>query len=328
MNRLHSNAGASIPSCCALLGYSKQAYYKQMKHLERAALAEEVILREIMSIRNELPVLGGRKLFQLITQRLPGSMLPGRDAFFRMLGTNGLLIKKRKSYRPITTISWHRFHKFTNLWKGRTPEGPNQVWAADITYIRLWNGSFVYLSLLTDVYSRKIVGWHLSDRLDMEGPILALEMAIENLPKGHRLIHHSDRGVQYCSKAYVELLQANNIQISMTENGDPRENAVAERVNGILKDEWLNRERMESLEQARSRVETIIGLYNNKRPHLSNNYLTPEQAHKMNGVLKRQWKTYYKKRTEVDNMQEDCVTLQMKPVVDCRGTPAVNHRQD
>lgn len=166
VSRLHSNAEASVPACCTLLEYSKQAYYKQMKRQERDALAKEVILREIISIRNEFLVLRSRKFFQLITQNLPTSMPPGRDAFFRMVGANSLLIKKRKSYRPITTISWYHFHKFTNLRKGGMSEGPNLVWVADITYIRLWNGTFVHLSLLTDVYSHKIVGWHLSDRLE------------------------------------------------------------------------------------------------------------------------------------------------------------------
>lgn len=137
-----------------------------MKRQERDALAKEVILREIISIRNEFLVLSSRKFFQLITQNLPTSMPAGRDAFFRMMGANSLLIKKRKSYRPITTISQYHFHKFTNLWKGGMSEGPNLVWVADITYIRLWNGTFVHLSLLTDVYSHKIVGWHLSDRLE------------------------------------------------------------------------------------------------------------------------------------------------------------------
>lgn len=309
MNRLHSKERVNISSCCALLGITKQAYYKQRQRKEKEALTQDLILREIIEIRRELPVLGGRKLFNLITRRLPASLTPGRDAFFRLLSVNGLLIRKKKTFRPITTISWHHFHKFSNLWKGRIPEAPNQVWAADITYIRIWNGTFLYLSLLTDVYSHKIVGWALSKSLDMEAPVRALKMALKDLPQEHKLIHHSDRGVQYCSKIYVGLLQSQAIQVSMTENGDPKENAVAERVNGVLKEEWINRETIESLENGKEVIGRIIELYNKKRPHLSNNYLTPEQAHCQTGVLKRQWKTYYKKKEDVYKVKEVDVTL-------------------
>lgn len=299
MSRLHGIDGVSIPSCCALLGYSKQAYYKHLNRGQKSALAEEIVLREVVAIRKELPVLGGRKLLHLVRQRLPAGTVPGRDAFFDLLGVNGLLVRKQRTSRPVTTLSWHHFHKFSNLWKGRIPDGPSQVWVADITYIRLRDGTFIYLSLLTDVYSHKIVGWYLSANLGMEGPLAALKMALENLPSGHRLMHHSDRGVQYCSKAYVELLQSHGIQISMTENGDPKENSVAERVNGILKEEWLNRETIESLEQGRERIAEIIGIYNKRRPHLSNSYLTPEEAHGQSGILKRQWKTYYKNKQDM-----------------------------
>lgn len=309
MSRLHGIDGVSIPSCCALLGYSKQAYYKHLNRGQKSALAEEIVLREVVAIRKELPVLGGRKLLHLVRQRLPAGTVPGRDAFFDLLGINGLLVRKQRTSRPVTTLSWHHFHKFSNLWKGRIPDGPNHVWVADITYIRLRDGTFIYLSLLTDVYSHKIVGWYLSANLGMEGPLAALKMALENLPSGHRLMHHSDRGVQYCSKAYVELLQSHGIQISMTENGDPKENSVAERVNGILKEEWLNRETIESLEQGRERIAEIIGIYNKRRPHLSNSYLTPEEAHGQSGILKRQWKTYYKNKQDMYKNEEEGVSL-------------------
>ena len=291
----------NISGCCALLGFSKQAYYKQRLHRERKCLEEEVLLREVLSVRRSLPVLGGRKLYALLCRRLPSSLLCGRDRFFGFLRSQGLLIRKRRESRPVTTVSWHHFHKYPNLWKGRIPDGPNQVWAADITYIRMEDGRFLYLSLITDVYSHKIVGWWLSDSLCMEGPLNALKMALKELPQEHCLIHHSDRGVQYCSNAYVELLEKNGIQVSMTENGDPRENAVAERVNGILKEEWFNRETIGSLENGKIRTEEIVRLYNEMRPHMSNDYLTPQQAHQLTGTLKRRWKTYYKKRRDYVN---------------------------
>lgn len=299
MERLRSSSPFNVSDCCALLGFTKQAYYKHRLHREKKCLEEEVLLREVLTIRQSLPVLGGRKLYELLNQRLPDSLLPGRDKFFDFLRSQGLLIRKHRECRPITTVSWHHFHKYPNLWRGRIPDGPNQVWVSDITYIRIEDGTFLYLSLITDVYSHKIVGWFLSESLSMEGPLNALRMALEELPEGHQLIHHSDRGVQYCSNAYVELLQKNGIQVSMTENGDPRENAVAERVNGILKEEWFNREVICSLEKGRERTGEIIRIYNEMRPHMSNDYLTPQQAHQQNGTLRRRWKTYYKKKEEL-----------------------------
>lgn len=296
MERLRVSSSFNVSDCCALLGFTKQAYYKHRLHREKKCLEEEVLLREVLTIRQSLPVLGGRKLYELLNQRLPDSLLPGRDKFFDFLRSQGLLIRKHREYRPITTVSWHHFHKYPNLWRGRIPDGPNQVWVSDITYIRIEDGTFLYLSLITDVYSHKIVGWFLSESLSMEGPLNALRMALEELPEGHQLIHHSDRGVQYCSNTYVELLQKNGIQVSMTENGDPRENAVAERVNGILKEEWFNREVVCSLEKGRERTGEIIRIYNEMRPHMSNDYLTPQQAHQQNGTLRRRWKTYYKKK--------------------------------
>ena len=296
MERLRVSSSFNVSDCCALLGFTKQAYYKHRLHREKKCLEEEVLLREVLTIRQSLPVLGGRKLYELLNQRLPDSLLPGRDKFFDFLRSQGLLIRKHREYRPITTVSWHHFHKYPNLCRGRIPDGPNQVWVSDITYIRIEDGTFLYLSLITDVYSHKIVGWFLSESLSMEGPLNALRMALEELPEGHQLIHHSDRGVQYCSNTYVELLQKNGIQVSMTENGDPRENAVAERVNGILKEEWFNREVVCSLEKGRERTGEIIRIYNEMRPHMSNDYLTPQQAHQQNGTLRRRWKTYYKKK--------------------------------
>ena len=299
MERLRVSSSFTVSDCCALLGFTKQAYYKHRLHREKKCLEEEVLLREVLTIRQSLPVLGGRKLYELLNRRLPDSLLPGRDKFFDFLRSQGLLIRKHREYRPITTVSWHHFHKYPNLWRGRIPDGPNQVWVSDITYIRIEDGTFLYLSLITDVYSHKIVGWFLSESLSMEGPLNALRMALEELPENHQLIHHSDRGVQYCINAYVELLQKNGIQVSMTENGDPRENAVAERVNGILKEEWFNREVICSLEKGRERTGEIIRIYNEMRPHMSNDYLTPQQAHQQNGTLRRRWKTYYKKKEEL-----------------------------
>jgi putative transposase len=162
----------------------------------------------------------------------------GRDAMFDLLSEHGLLITKRKRRGFITTLSKHRFKKYPNIIRDFIPVAPNQLWVSDITYIHLANG-FAYLSLITDAYSRKIVGFFLSRDLSAQGPLNALKMALAGNPNRNGLIHHSDRGVQYCCDAYVKLLLVRKIKISMTQNGDPLENAIAERVNGILKQELL-----------------------------------------------------------------------------------------
>lgn len=216
----------------------------------------------------------------------------GRDAFFELLRANGLLLRRRRSSKPLTTFSHHRYKKYADLVKGYTPERPCALWVSDITYVPVGRG-FAYLSLVTDAYSRKIVGYHLGEGLQSEGPLTALTMAINNEKQLHQsLIHHSDRGVQYCSLGYTALLQANNIRISMTQSSDPRDNAIAERVNGILKQELLN-SYYDDIEYARRAVAEAVETYNKHRPHSSVNMLTPEQAHRCSGPLARKWKNYY-----------------------------------
>jgi transposase InsO family protein len=215
----------------------------------------------------------------------------GRDAFFELLREQALLVKKRKRKYPKTTFSFHQFHKHPNLISELVPTAPRQLWVSDMTYIKLFQG-FAYLSLVTDAYSRKIVGFDLCERLSARGCIAALKMAVKDNPgKQTGLIHHSDRGVQYCCHAYTDLLGRHQIGISMTQSGDPLENAMAERVNGILKQELL-RHRYDTYKQARPLVVSAIGIYNNERPHSSVDMLTPAQAHQMAGPLKKHWKNY------------------------------------
>lgn len=222
----------------------------------------------------------------------------GRDAFFGMLRNQGLLVRKRKRSKPQTTFSSHWLRKYQNLIIGFVPNAPNQVWVSDITYIHLEEG-FAYLSLITDAYSHKIVGFHLCEDLSAKGCVLALQMALKNNPSRDNLIHHSDRGLQYCSYDYVDLLVNNNIKISMTQNGDPLENAIAERVNGILKDELLEI-RYPTFALAQVAMASAISIYNFQRPHSSVDMLTPVVAHTKTGELKKHWKNYYaiKKRKE------------------------------
>lgn len=304
MDRLHKSKGHRISCCCALLGYSKQAYYKQLHSHQRTALQESILLDEVVTIRKNIPAVGGRKLYHMLQERLSRKLLPGRDALFTLLGRHGLLLRRRKGRVPKTTHSWHHYHTYPDIYKGCMVDAPNRVWVADITYIRLVGGKDCFLSLLTDVYSHKIVGWYLAETLSMDGPLKALRQALKSLPEDHTLIHHSDRGVQYCSHSYTNCLKAERISISMTENSDPRENAIAERVNGILKSEWLDREELTTMEQARGRIAQIVGLYNDVRPHLSIDYLNPSQAHQREGQLKRKWKTYYKKKESMEKKEE------------------------
>jgi len=218
----------------------------------------------------------------------------GRDSLFNLLSERGLLITKRKRKGCITTLSRHRFKKYPNLIQGFIPVAPNQLWVSDITYIRLHDG-FAYLSLITDVYSHKIVGFYLNKDLSAQGPLKALKMALASNPSIQNLIHHSDRGVQYCCDAYVKLLQDYKVKISMTQHGAPRENAVAERVNGILKIELLE-EVFADFDKAQHAVAVACSTYNHLRPHNSIDNLKPVEAHLKSGELKKRWKNYYHKK--------------------------------
>ena len=228
----------------------------------------------------------------------------GRDAFFDVLRAYGLLVRIRKR-KAKTTDSNHPYRKYPNLIKEFIPIAPNQLWVCDITYIVMGDG-FGYLSLITDAYSRKIVGFCLHKTLSAQGTIAALKQALKNNPNTKGLIHHSDRGVQYCCHEYVEILQSKHIKISMTENGDPLENAIAERVNGILKTELL-KERFHSFAEAQEAIAIAISTYNHLRPHNSIGNLTPFEAHSLNrSVLpKRLWKNYYQPKQKEVVMAED-----------------------
>lgn len=237
--------------------------------------------------------MGGRKLWHIISQQIPTNQQIGRDAFFDLLRDQALLVHKRKT-RAYTTDSHHWLHKYPNLTKEFIPLRPNQLWVSDITYLRV-EKKFLYLFLITDAYSRKIIGWQLSDTIEAHNAVLALNMAISQLPDDHgELIHHSDRGIQYCSLKYVKCLKKHYINISMTENGDPYENAIAERVNGILKTEWLYDMSLKGYVDTKKAIKSIVGIYNNERPHSSIEMLTPSQAHLMSGELNRRWKSHRK----------------------------------
>jgi putative transposase len=288
----------NIQTLCSLLGYSRQAFYKFVKQSEKEALQHDLILQEVLKIRKTLKRLGTRKLlFKMEGFMREHHIEIGRDAMFDLLSTHKLLIRKRKRRVPVTTFSDHWMRKYPNLIVDFIPTAPNQLWVSDITYITL-KDDFAYLSLITDAYSRKIVGFYLSETLSADGCIKALQMALKNNPQLGRLIHHSDRGSQYCCADYVGLLDKHFIKISMTQSGDPLENAIAERVNGILKDELLEKIYI-NYQEAKQAIAAAISIYNYQRPHSSIDMLTPIEAHLREGELKRRWKNYYSKKKEV-----------------------------
>ena len=261
-----------------------------------------------MNIRKEHRKMGSRKLHEVLQPFMIGHGIKmGRDALFDLLAANGLLIKKRKR-RIQTTYSNHWLRKYPNLIRDFIPSAINQLWVSDITYWKISTGEHLYISLITDAYSRKIVGYHVAETMEAIQSIQALQMALAALGGAAvplQLTHHSDRGIQYCSGKYVKLLQDNHIRISMTENGDPLENAIAERVNGIIKEEYLNNYQTDSLPEATKQLQKAINLYNNDRPHMSISNLTPTQLHNNKKINhQRLWKNYYKKLNNFENKNE------------------------
>lgn len=291
-----------MSTLCELFGKSRQAYYQRKKYVYKDEVKTEILLQMVAKERIKMPKLGGRKLLVRLESKWPEELKLGRDSFFDFLRSNQLLVRRKRGIR--TTFSDHWMHKYPNLIKDVIPTRPHQIWVSDITYIRTAQG-FGYLSLITDMYSRKIIGWKLASTLQARYTLEALEMAINQLPKGSiGVIHHSDRGVQYCCDDYVKMLKSNNINISMTENGDPRENAVAERVNGILKSEWLNQIKLKTRQDALRELSRIIRIYNQERPHSSISMKTPEYAHLSNDELSRCWKNYYKRKDTIKQCEE------------------------
>jgi len=257
---------------CDVFGISRQAYYKQVHSIKQKHAYSEYVISKVQDIRVNMPKLGTRKLYHLL-----GTTLNiGRDKLFSILRANNMLIKPVRSYTK-TTLSKHWLRKHSNLLKDIVINRPEQVFVGDITYIKSKQKTH-YLSLITDAYSRKIVGHHLSDDLGAESVSKALRMAVKNRIYNKPLIHHSDRGLQYCSELYQKVLVKNMITPSMTDGYDCYQNALAERVNGILKHEFLftkcnNKQELSSL------IKQSIDIYNNKRPHLALNMETPNFRH-------------------------------------------------
>lgn len=288
-----------LAKLCGWFGITRQAYYQNNWEGISSTLEEELVLQKVKSIRINHRRIGTRKLYEMMQPFfIEHSIKMGRDALFTVLSDNYLLIRKRKR-RIKTTNSYHWLRKYPNLIREFVPTAPNQLWVSDITYWKINSGEHLYISFITDVYSHQIVGYHVAETLEAIESIQALQMALSTLKLENQLqlTHHSDRGLQYCSGAYVKLLQDNDIKISMTENGDPLENAVAERVNGIIKDEYLETYEIENLTDAKQLLKAVVDLYNTQRPHMSIGNLRPNDIHYSKTTIKteRLWKNYYQK---------------------------------
>jgi putative transposase len=285
-----------LAALCGLFGKSRQAYYEQIWHEGKALFEDAVIVDLVRRERRIARRVGGRNLYQILKAELNARQVHvGRDRFFGVLRENGLLVKRRRR-RAVTTMSRHGLQLWPNLAKGLSVSGAGQLWVSDITYIRVGEG-FCYPILVTDAYSHQVVGHNFGACMDAAFCLVALQMALSSRcrPEQEGLVHHSDRGLQYCSKLYTDMLKGERIAISMTENGDPLENALAERMNGILKDSFEMDRTFPSFEEAQQFIAEAITYYNERRPHSSCDKLTPKEASARTGHLKKHWKSYAEK---------------------------------
>lgn len=287
MKSLYPHMG--LHRLCLLFGYSRQSYYKHLRAEDRHAFTSALIVSLVKDKRQQMPGIGAKKLYFLLSEQIQQHQLKiGRDVFMQILRENDLLIRRRKK-RVVTTWSKHALKKYPNIIRELTPKKPNKLWVSDITYIRV-GGVWHYVIFIVDAYSRLVIGYNVDEHMDAEFCEVALDQALKQWKdRSQKLIHHSDRGLQYCSKLYTEKLLGNKILISMTENGDPLENAIAERVNGIFKGEFEMDQHFETLQIAIERIQQMVYHYNHSRPHASCNYLTPAQAHATEGLLPKRW---------------------------------------
>lgn len=293
-------ANAGVGRLCMLFGRTRHAFYDRLWFLNQRDESDIVVLEMVAEIRREIPRIGTGKLYQMLRKPLQSNGIKmGRDRLHALLQDHGLTVRPKKRYTR-TTNSNHWMKKYPNLIKELQVSEAEKIWVADITYIVVGD-DFNFLNLITDNYSKRIMGHCLHPTLEAKGTITALKIALSNRQKPeNKLIHHSDRGTQYCCLDYVTLLQEADIGISMTENGDPYENPVAERVNGILKGDFELDKRFSSRADALAAIESSIRAYNELRPHMSCGLLTPDQAHQMVGPLKKKWKSKtYAKRPDL-----------------------------
>ena len=278
----------TLVSACKLFGVDRQVYYRRNRSILKGQETAAKVVGMVLDIRTQMPRIGTRKLYYLLKEPLR-ELAVGRDRLFSILNANHLSIKPKRSYRT-TTNSHHRFHKHKNLVDHMPLTRPEQLWVSDITYVGN-RSNHNYLALVTDAYSKKVVGHDLSNSLGVDGTLRALKMAAkQRMYKDEQLIHHSDRGIQYCCDDYQKLLAKKKIKCSMTEKYDPYANAVAERVKGILKDEFQLEQYDVDTETMKKLVKESVNIYNTKRPHYSCYMLTPEQMHLQKTIKIRTYK--------------------------------------
>lgn len=297
------NPKVSLVSICGLLGFTRQAYYQHFWHWQEKTVKQDLVLQQVRQIRSRHPSIGVRKLHVMLQDFLIVHQIKmGRDALFDLLAAHYMLIRKRRR-KVYTTDSGHWLRRYPNLIRDLEINRVNQVWVSDITYLKTQQG-FLYISLITDAHSHKIVGYNLADNLESINAVKALGMALKTTFNGSSksLIHHSDQGFQYCSELYINLLKKNNIDPSMSDKGKPLQNSIAERINGILKYEYLYHHDLKTKSEAEKILKESIEKYNTERPHMSCTMLTPEKAHLFKGKLIKQWKNYYKKQCQPVNV--------------------------
>jgi len=286
------NPQLGLARVCRLFGITRQAYYNYKKRTEKKYLENDQVLKMVKAIREVHPRIGCRKIYTILKDDFEHMKIKiGRDKLFDLLSDNQLLIRKRKR-RIRTTNSHHSFRKYKNIIKNFIPYKANQLWVSDITYLKKGE-TFSYLFLITDAYSKKILGYNLAETLETKNAIISLRMAIDSSESTEGIIHHSDRGLQYCSRNYVKLLQDYKIEISMTEDSKPTDKSIAERVNGILKEEYIEPLKKSSNYDLAEVIDQAVLRYNNYRPHMSCDMMTPKQAHHSEGILRKRWKNYY-----------------------------------
>jgi len=290
----------TLVSACGLFGVNRQVYYRSKRATQKSQETASKVVKMVMEVRQQMPRIGTRKLHYLLKDQL-NEIGIGRDKLFTILKANHMLMKPKRSYR-ITTDSNHWYRKHKNLIEDITPVMPEQIWASDITYLGN-RSNHRYLALVTDTYSKKIVGYDLSASLGADGAIRALKMGLRQRSyKEKKLIHHSDRGFQYCCDNYQKVLARKKVRCSMTESYDPYANAVAERVNGILKQEFLLEDYNVKLPIMKELVRNNIEIYNKKRPHYSCAMKTPKQMHKQDQIRIKSYKTTNRTRVNLDTV--------------------------
>ena len=302
MKAYYQNIGLGV--LCGLFGKTRQAYYSRSKREEKQRFEDGIVVDLVKEERKIARRVGGKRLHLILRSKLnEHGIKMGRDQFFEVLRAHDLLVKPRRR-RQKTTFSRHRFRKYPNRSKEVVIDRSEKLWVSDITYIRVDQG-FCYLILITDAYSRKVVGFAFSKTMEASFCLEALNQAIKTRAFPQRkLMHHSDRGLQYCSTIYVNTLMGNQIEISMTENGDPLENALAERMNGIFKDNFDIARIFSSFEQAEQFIAQAVDYYNLRLPHSSCDMLTPDQAHLRKGKLKKHWKKSKKIESKKEEQKE------------------------